>query len=128
MGDLLRCAVFDGRDEYFAAHDEGDLLAVGRGCGGRRAAVVAEHGGDVLIVTGERDCQFGRTATGLLRINLAVIGIAQRAVGGDGEEADGVGLERRQGTRFRGAVEREGVDVECAPVTFAQAVDLVAVG
>ncbi len=95
-GDALGDAAVDARGEDAAAGDDGDLLAVRRD--GELAGPAAD-GHDDLVVGAEVGGQGDGDPAGLgagrvaLGVDRAVVAEAERAVVGEREEADGVGLE-----------------------------------
>ena len=126
-GDTLGGVVLYGGDEEVAAVGEGNELAVrrqrGAACSGADGEFLHRLGHNVL---GDRDCHLGGLAAGLLGVDLAVVGVAQRAVVGAAEEADGMCLEARHGGGLRHIGEGCAVHVHRAAVTLADEVHVVA--
>ena len=126
MGDLLGGGVVGRGDKYLAADDEGHLFAVGRGSGRSGSACEVEAGHGVGIIVRQADFHLLRLAAHGLRIDFAVVGIAEGALALR-EEAYGVGLEGGDGQHGLRVVQPHAPHVERAAVAFAQEVDLRAV-
>ena len=74
------------------------------------------------------DFHFRGFAPLYLSVNLAVVGVAQRAVVGNGEETHGIFLERSQRLDILRLIDGEGVNVERPTIALAQDVNGAAVG
>ena len=128
LGHPLRRAVLDRGHEEFAAHREGDLLAVGRHGRVRSPGGEVEDGLLPGIVARKVDHHLAGFAAGRLGIDLAVVGIAQRAVVTHRKETHGMRAEMGHGSYLGRVVQRERVDVERPSVALAEEVDLRPVG
>ena len=128
LGHPLRRAVLDRGHEEFAAHREGDLLAVGRHGRVRSPGGEVEDGLLPGIVARKVDHHLAGLAAGRLGIDLAVVGIAQRAVVTHRKETHGMRAEMGHGSYLGRVVQRERVDVERPSVALAEEVDLRPVG
>ncbi|EJX10193.1 hypothetical protein EVA_01698 [gut metagenome] len=124
MGDLFGCAEFLRTRKDFTAIDEGDFLAV---VGGHKFVAARQSQLLFLVVVrilDDFDVHLLWSPLALHRIDFALVAEAQRAVGSLAEEAYRMLLEMGDGGSLFCLVKCRAIDIEAAPIAFAEKDDL----
>ena len=128
MSDLFGCSVFHGSDKHFSPYGERHLLAVGRRHSFAGTAGETEAGGQLLVVTRQADSHLFRTSVRILRINLAVVGVAKHTVSAHGKETHRMSPEGSEGTYLLRIIQRESIYIERTFIALTQEIHRLAVG